>query len=596
MFRSSQKLYVNIPCPGLQYPTGCSLPNCIFSHTIQTTKKRTSEISSTINEDIKRSKIIHNEEENESDDAYEPQLISKSQNKPENVEPKKSSILERYSYKLSTPPPSDQPKAKLAVPVETKIPEPLPLIEKKLPPAPGRKLASNASSKSVLTTTQSIPKIIQPPTKPLITVPTPAKSTEKTNKPPSQSTATTATTTATSTATSSTKPQSVQEKKDVQYLVPHPVKPFPPATPQQRLSYLQVIFSELQNKKVGLPKRIAMKLEYDVAKSSSKLLYPKNIRTLVADIKNNRFGKSKANEEQKKLEEKKLKYREKLPGLVIPERNLIENSYIIGVTIPRKVPDNYVTACDRCNNRFKPANPLPQGECVYHWARLPYNQTTKKRATHYPCCHQPAGESSGCTTNSYHVYKITDPNYLAGSIPFVYTPSEKTDKTLFAAGIDCEMGYTSNGMELIRVTVVDWDSGKTVLDRTVFPFGKIVDLNTNFSGVADINDGVTLDGVHFPTISFEEARKLLFGLISKSTILVGHGLENDLNTLRLIHSNVVDTAIRYPIMGGGRKYSLKYLADWYLGRTIQTGEHDSAEDALAAMDIVKENIDRSLSR
>lgn len=165
---------------------------------------------------------------------------------------------------------------------------------------------------------------------------------------------------------------------------------------------------------------------------------------------------------------------------------------------------------------------------------------------------------------------------------------------MYSAGIDCEMGYTNFGVELIRVTVVDWDTGKTVLDRTVFPYGEVIDLNTRFSGVSSLDDGVDLDGVHYPTISFQKARDLLFEYISNATIIVGHGLENDLNALRLLHTRVVDTAIRYPTFNEKRKHSLKSLAHTYLGRTIQTGEHDSAEDALAAIDIVKVNIKKRI--
>lgn len=185
---------------------------------------------------------------------------------------------------------------------------------------------------------------------------------------------------------------------------------------------------------------------------------------------------------------------------------------------------------------------------------------------------------------------------MASVIPFVFTPTPLADsEPLFAAGIDCEMGYTSFGVELIRVTVVDWDSGKTVLDRTVFPYGEVIDLNTRFSGVKSLDDGVTSEGVKYPTISFKKARELLFKLISSDTVLIGHGLENDLNALRLLHLNVVDTAIRYPTLNEKKKHSLKSLAHTYLGRTIQTGEHDSAEDALAAIDIVKANIKKHLT-
>lgn len=174
-------------------------------------------------------------------------------------------------------------------------------------------------------------------------------------------------------------------------------------------------------------------------------------------------------------------------------------------------------------------------------------------------------------------------------IPFIPTPPNEGPKTLFSAAIDCEMGYTSHGYEMIRLTVVDWMTGKTVLDKMVRPYGKIIDLNTRFSGISDIEEGTQLEGQKYPTISFKKARDEFFQYVSESTILIGHGLENDLGVLRLIHLNVVDTALLYR-SGGRYKPSLKSLSQSYLKRHIQGGEHDSAEDAIASLDLVKAKV------
>jgi DNA-directed RNA polymerase subunit M/transcription elongation factor TFIIS len=79
----------------------------------------------------------------------------------------------------------------------------------------------------------------------------------------------------------------------------------------------------------------------------------------------------------------------------------------------------------------------------------------------------------------------------------------------------------------------------------------------------------------------------------RDCILVGHGLENDLHALRMVHDRVVDTAVCYPRsdVEDGRKQSLRTLASKLLKEKIQQDGggssscmgHDSVEDASAAM-------------
>ena len=45
------------------------------------------------------------------------------------------------------------------------------------------------------------------------------------------------------------------------------------------------------------------------------------------------------------------------------------------------------------------------------------------------------------------------------------------------------MGYTTLGLELIRLTVTEWPSGRSAIDVLVRPLGEILDLNSRFSGV-----------------------------------------------------------------------------------------------------------------
>lgn len=77
----------------------------------------------------------------------------------------------------------------------------------------------------------------------------------------------------------------------------------------------------------------------------------------------------------------------------------------------------------------------------------------------------------------YHVTDYVDYNNLTG---FVKTMSRGEDyvptrKDIFA--IDCEMCYTTVGLELTRVTIIDM-SPKVVYDALVKPDNRIIDYNT----------------------------------------------------------------------------------------------------------------------
>lgn len=92
------------------------------------------------------------------------------------------------------------------------------------------------------------------------------------------------------------------------------------------------------------------------------------------------------------------------------------------------------------------------------------------------CCQQPAG-TPGCTYADYHISDYIDYDNLTGFVKTIeYDESfVPTRKDIFA--LDCEMCYTTAGMELTRVTVVDMNA-KTVYDALVKPDNKIVDYNT----------------------------------------------------------------------------------------------------------------------
>ncbi|CAH0052634.1 unnamed protein product [Clonostachys solani] len=290
--------------------------------------------------------------------------------------------------------------------------------------------------------------------------------------------------------------------------------------------------------------------------------------------------------------------------------------------------------CDRCQARFQvfPGRRVEDGaltsggSCRFHWgktylpAKTPGDRT--KIPKRYRCCNEDVGESAGCTTMVNHVYKVNDPKTLASILNYVETPDNPSAPKDRAVGFDCEMGYTVHGLELIRLTAVAWPSGKELLDILVRPLGDILDLNSRFSGVwpedmaqakswsptddpselaKSSSDGGSEDGEvrsrkkDLRIVSSPEvARELLFSLISPDTPLIGHGIENDLNAVRIVHPTVIDTVLLFPHKAGlPYRYGLKMLMDQQLNRKIQqeTGPkvlgHDSAEDARAAGELVR---------
>lgn len=273
--------------------------------------------------------------------------------------------------------------------------------------------------------------------------------------------------------------------------------------------------------------------------------------------------------------------------------------------------------CDRCEGRFQvfPGRNITTGElasggeCTHHPGRLYFPEPPRGDVfivKKYRCCNEDAAESKGCAKTQHHVFKISDPKRLASLWNFAQTPANDSPHVKKAVAFDCEMGYSVHGMELVRLTATSWPDGAELVDVLVQPFGEIIDLNSKYSGVfpEDLARAVPWRENWTPppqrpgerkilqkVSSPQAARDLLFSFINPDTVLIGHGLENDLNVTRIIHPKIVDTILLYPHKRGlPIRTSLKALMLFCLNRRIQvdTGEgHDSAEDARAAGDLVR---------
>ena len=277
--------------------------------------------------------------------------------------------------------------------------------------------------------------------------------------------------------------------------------------------------------------------------------------------------------------------------------------------------------CDRCKTRFQvflgrreeDGALTSGGICTYHPAKPRRPQAKDKadkghREAIYACCNETVGESAGCTQATTHVFKISEPKRLALIMPFKETPPKLLRPgPKIAVCFDCEMGYTTLGLELIRLTGTAWPNGEELLDVLVRPLGEVLDLNSRFSGVwredysnavpyectsidekpPSKNNGQRLRIVESPTI----ARDLLFTHLTPDTPLIGHALDNDLNATRIIHPSIVDTVLLFPHPRGlPLRFGLKALMKNQLDRDVQMGGdqgHDSKEDARAAGDLVR---------
>ncbi|XP_077105387.1 RNA exonuclease 1 homolog isoform X1 [Ranitomeya variabilis] len=263
-----------------------------------------------------------------------------------------------------------------------------------------------------------------------------------------------------------------------------------------------------------------------------------------------------------------------LKDYLLSEDQLMENGYprphpdkpgsaIIQCTVTKTIgSDALRRVCSRCGETY---SVTPQGkhlrkeECTFHSGRVLRHKVPGGLETRYSCCEAAVG-TPGCQMAKLHVHDGQRENLDGFIKTFVKLQPSDGNPGIFS--VDCEMCYTTQGLELARVTVVD-SSLQVVYDTFVKPDNEIIDYNTRFSGVTEEN----LKNI---TTSIRDVQAIMLNLFSADTILIGHGLENDLVALKLIHDTVVDTSIVFPHrLGLPYKRALRSLIADYLRRIIQ---------------------------
>ncbi|KAI6035160.1 ribonuclease H-like protein [Pisolithus orientalis] len=354
----------------------------------------------------------------------------------------------------------------------------------------------------------------------------------------------------------------------------------------------------------------ALRQEEEIYNKSTKLTYRNAVINSIAALKRRPVPSAIAHpsvgtegdiaariESQKQLSELRLT-RTVVQQLVMTLETMKNWGYITEVPPGEggSKPDakDQVKQCERCGQPFSVRKDPKKDECCYHWGR-PFNKKINgEKLRFYSCCSKNVGED-GCSWGC-HVFYESDASDLHTRHAFspVRPPKssdggasvEICDTALDVVALDCEMIYTTGGMRVARVSVVD-GTGKEVFDELIrMDDGvDIIDYNTRFSGICQEKHEKA-----FLTLS--SARQSLDAFINSETIIIGHALENDLKTLRIIHHRCIDTVVLFPHRAGPPyRRSLRDLAKEHLGIVIQAGDgssgHSSVEDSVATLDLVR---------
>ncbi|KAM8720352.1 hypothetical protein ACLKA7_006403 [Drosophila subpalustris] len=248
--------------------------------------------------------------------------------------------------------------------------------------------------------------------------------------------------------------------------------------------------------------------------------------------------------------------------------------------------------CVRCKRDFLvdelSGQYLTREECSYHWGKYHRCYDGNAWISRWTCCSASDESAAGCTRHELHVWTGSVVGVNGPYSDFVHTRPKNNNnhnrnhRAVYA--LDCEMSYTGRGLDVTKVSLVALN-GQLVYEHYVRPDADIVDYNTRYSGVTAKD--LKSSGVK----TLAEVQRDLLELIDADTILIGHGLDNDLRALRLVHNTLIDTSIAFPHSSGfPYRRALRHLTKTHLNREIQSGDgatgHSSFEDSRACMELM----------
>ncbi|KAF6265524.1 exonuclease-domain-containing protein [Scenedesmus sp. NREL 46B-D3] len=159
-------------------------------------------------------------------------------------------------------------------------------------------------------------------------------------------------------------------------------------------------------------------------------------------------------------------------------------------------------------------------------------------------------------------------------------------ETSFEGGVEVQL--KPSRLALARVSVLRGSgpaAGSAFIDDYVACVEPVVDYLTRWSGIRPGDLDPATSQQHL--VSLKAAYLKLHHLLDAGCVFIGHGLKQDFRMLNLtVPPEQVRDTVELFSFRRQRKLSLRFLASYLLGLTIQTGTgqgHDSIEDAATAL-------------